>query len=78
MSVGSLERNLAAKTMKLSVCMELNIGVQNCCFRRGLQQKMWFCEADFCCSLVTTTGITRALVLAITLGFHVTRKRGSG
>ena len=43
MSVGSLGRNLAAKTMKLSVCMELNIGAQNCCcFRRGLQQKMWF------------------------------------
>ena len=78
MSVGSLGRNLATKTMKLSVCMELNIGAQNCCFRRGLQQKMWFCEADFCCSLVTTTGITRALVLAITLGLHVTRKRGSG
>ena len=78
MSVGSLERNLAAKTMKLSVCMELNIGAQNCCFRRGLQQKMLFCEADFCCSLVTTTGITRALVLAITLGWQVTPIRGSG
>jgi len=76
MSVGSLGRILAAKTMKLSVCMELNIGAQNCCFRRGLQQKMWFCEADFCCSLVTTTGITRALVLAITSGGQVTPSRG--
>jgi len=69
MSVGSLGRNLADKTMKLSVCMELNIGAQNCCcFIRGLQQKMWFCEAYFCFSLVTTTGITRALVSAITSG----------
>ena len=31
MSVGSLGRNLAAKIVKLSVCMELNIGAQNCC-----------------------------------------------
>ena len=68
---------LATKTGKLSVCMELKIGAKNC-FRQSLQQKMWFCEAFFCWSLVTTTGITRALVLAITLGFHVTRKRGSG
>ena len=43
MSVGSLGRNLAAKTMKLSVCMELNIGAKNCCcLRRGLQQKCGF------------------------------------
>ena len=34
---------LVAKTIKLSVCMELNIGAKNCCcLRRGLQQKCGF------------------------------------
>merc|ERR1719420_634942 len=58
MSVGSLGRNLAAKIVKLSVCMELNIGAQNCCCcQTRFTTKNVVCEADSCCSLVTTTGM---------------------